>query len=129
MTKAPLYKSRVVAVNYGSLRMSNDDDDVVGPWDTEAFLLAAWGLLDILVESETERDPNFWQNANALFDRWLGTTIAIAGEDADYENVKQEARKIFRQIVRRDLEATKAYRRLQWRVPQTLMSRLKRDRR
>ena len=90
--------------------------------------MAAWGLLDILVERETEGDPNFGQNANALFDRWLGTTIPIAGEDADYENMKQEARKIFRQIVRRDPEATKAYRRLQQGALQRLMSRLERDR-
>jgi hypothetical protein len=107
--------------------MSNDDD-VVGDFDPDAFILAAWALLSILVERETERDPNFGQKANALFDGWLGTTIPIAGEDDDYENMKREARKIFRHIVRRDAEATKAHGGLEQGVLQRLMSRLERDR-
>jgi hypothetical protein len=82
--------------------MSNDgDNDNQGFYSPEAFAMAAWGLLTITVEKLKELDPDFDKRAIKLFDHLLGRTIAEA--DPEYETVKKEARKIFEQIVRRDL--------------------------
>jgi len=67
----------------------------------KAFAMAAWGLLTIMVEKLKELDPDFDKRAINLFDHLLGRTIE--GADPEYETIKKEARKIFEQIVRRDL--------------------------
>jgi hypothetical protein len=99
--------------------MSNDGDngneDFYSP---EAFAMAAWGLLTVTVEKLKERDPDFETKAIKLFDHLLGRTIA--GADPEHETIKKEARKIFEQMVRRDLVEN----RIAWR---RFMNRLRGD--
>ena len=95
--------------------MSNDsENDSESLYSPEAFAMAGWGLLTITVEKLKELDPNFDQRAINLFDHLLGR----AGIDPQHETVKKEARKIFEQMVRRDL----AENRIAWR---RFMNRLK----
>ncbi len=88
--------------------MSNEgnNEDFYTP---EAFAMAAWGLLTITIETLKELDPEFDKRAIKLFDHLLARTIA--GADPKQETLKREARKIFEQIVRRDL----AENRIAWR--------------
>ncbi len=81
--------------------MSDDGENNQGFYSPEAFAMAAWGLLTIMVENLKELDPDFDRRAINLFDHLLGRTIA--GADPEYETIKKEARKIFEQMVRRDL--------------------------
>ncbi len=82
--------------------MSNGgNNDNEGFYNPEAFAMAAWGLLTITIEKLKELDPDFDRRAIKLFDHLLAGTIA--GADPEYETIKREARKIFEQIVRRDL--------------------------
>jgi len=71
--------------------------------------MAAWGLLTITIEKLKELDPDFDKRAIKLFDHLLARTIS--GADPEHETLKREARKIFEQIVRRDL----AENRIAWR--------------
>src|SRR5215469_2851951 len=77
----------------GRFFMSDDGEN------KKAFAMAAWGLLTIMVEKLKELDPDFDNRAINLFDHLLGKADA----DPEYETVKKEARKIFEQMVRRDL--------------------------
>jgi len=67
-----------------------------------------------MVEKLKELDPDFDNRAINLFDHLLGKADA----DPEYETVKKEARKIFEQMVRRDL----AENRIAW---QRFMNRLR----
>jgi len=90
--------------------MSNDrNGDDQGFYSPEAFAMAAWGLLTIVVENLKELDPDFDKRAINLFDHLLGR--GVPGADPEHETLKKEARKIFEQIVRRDL----AENRIAWR--------------
>lgn len=93
----------------------NSDDQ--GFYSPEAFAMAAWGLLTIVVEKLKELDPDFDKRAINLFDHLLG---GVAGADPEHETLKKEARKIFEQIVRRDLVEN----RIAWR---RFMNRLRGD--
>lgn len=81
--------------------MSNNGNADEGPYNPEAFAIAAWGLLTVIVEKLKELDPDFDMRAIKLFDHLLSRNIG--GEDPEYETIKKEARKIFEQMVRRDL--------------------------
>ena len=97
--------------------MSNDSDDQ-GFYSPEAFAMAAWGLLTVVVENLKELDPDFDKRAINLFDHLLGR--GVAGADPEDETLRKEARKIFEQIVRRDLVEN----RIAWR---RFMNRLRGD--
>jgi len=79
--------------------MSNDGQNENEHYSPEAFAMAPWGLLTIMLEKLKELDPNFDKRAINLFDHLLGR----AGADPKHETVKREARKIFEQMVCRDL--------------------------
>jgi hypothetical protein len=79
--------------------MSNDGKNENERHSPEAFAMAAWGLLTIMLEKLKELDPNFDKKAIKLFDHLLGR----GGADSKHETVKREARKIFEQMVSRDL--------------------------
>jgi hypothetical protein len=88
--------------------MSNDGNNE-GFYTPEAFAMAAWGLLTITIEKLKELDPEFDKRAIKLFDHLLDRTITEA--DPEQESLKREARKIFEQVVCRDL----AENRIAWR--------------
>lgn|SRR5690242_9577033 len=90
--------------------MSNDGNiDNENLYSPEAFAMAAWGLLTIMVEKAKELDPDFDKRAIRLFDHMLGRTTA--GAEPEYETIKKQAREIVEQIVRRDLSEN----RIAWR--------------
>jgi len=77
------------------------------------------GLLTVTVEKLKELDADFDTRAIKLFDHLLGRTVGSA--DPEYATIKKEARKIFEQMVRRDLVEN----RIAWR---RFMNRLRGDR-
>jgi hypothetical protein len=59
--------------------MSNDGNNGdEGFYSPEAFAMAAWGLLTVMVEKLKELDPDFDARAIRLFDHFLGRTIGGA---------------------------------------------------